>query len=184
VPARGRGACQWTCQSSTLPPTPTGADERPERWWKGPVTWFNPLPALITRRSQVQILPPPPIAARRPRSGTWAFVVRSAFYRVRLPGRRQCWCGPAVDAGCAVADVLDASEQPERRARMPVGASAGQPSARPGYSVSSQSPWSQRRACCCSDPCVEGSQSQAINPAESMTSTRLRVDARPQVWDI
>ena len=35
-----------------------------------------------TRRSQVQVLPPPPSQARRPRSATWAFVVLRAFYRV------------------------------------------------------------------------------------------------------
>ncbi len=34
-----------------------------------PVNW------LIARRSKVQILPPPPTKVRRPRSGTWAFVV-------------------------------------------------------------------------------------------------------------
>ncbi len=39
---------------------------------------------LITRRSQVQILPPPPTCESRPRSATWALLVVGVFYRVRV----------------------------------------------------------------------------------------------------
>ena len=42
------------------------------------------MPMLITRRSQVQILPPPPTQCRKPRSLTWASVVVEVFHRVRL----------------------------------------------------------------------------------------------------
>ena len=49
-------------------------------------TWENTaIRRLITRRSQVQILPPPPSEARKPRSATWAFAVQGTFLRIRRP---------------------------------------------------------------------------------------------------
>jgi hypothetical protein len=71
-------------QHGTVAKAQVSAPTRPEA-----ISAVTPTKQLITRRSRVQIPPPPPSRERRPRSPTWAFR--------RLEGFNRC-CGPSTRA--------------------------------------------------------------------------------------
>ena len=68
---------------------------------------------LITRRSQVQILPPPPTTGRKPRSLTWAFDVVGRIYRVSVVFNRLS-CVDLDRLGCPVTDRSETGTFPLR----------------------------------------------------------------------